>query len=121
MAWYIDWSSPKTAGASMEHFRQYGWYRLNLGDPETRTPHAQGNFPTASGKCEFFSQGAADNGKVVWSSCARSRSGWPRSAACPVAGNPGRSRPRTRSATRSRPAPSVRRCRPRAIREIPRG
>ncbi|GLS46830.1 molybdopterin-containing oxidoreductase family protein [Methylobacterium brachythecii] len=65
MEWYLDWDSPKMAGASMEEFRRTGWYRLNIGDPETRTPHAEGNFPTASGKCEFFSQGALDNGNFV--------------------------------------------------------
>ncbi|GJE56306.1 MULTISPECIES: molybdopterin-containing oxidoreductase family protein [Methylobacterium] len=65
MEWYLDWDSPKMAGASMEHFREQGWYRLNIGDAETRTPHAEGNFPTPSGKCEFFSQGALDNGNFV--------------------------------------------------------
>ncbi|UMY19199.1 molybdopterin-dependent oxidoreductase [Methylobacterium organophilum] len=65
MEWYLDWDSPKMAGASMAHFRAHGWYRLDIGDPETRTPHAEGNFPTASGKCEFYSEAAAANGNFV--------------------------------------------------------
>ena len=65
MEHFIDWSSPKMGGIDMAYFREHGWYRLNLGDPKTRTPHAEGNFPTASGKCEFYSQGAADGGDFV--------------------------------------------------------
>ena len=65
MEWYIDWDSPKMGGIGMDHFREHGWYRLNLGDPQTRTPHAEGNFPTPSGKCEFFSAAAAENGNFV--------------------------------------------------------
>ncbi|HEX8416072.1 MAG TPA: molybdopterin-dependent oxidoreductase [Methylobacterium sp.] len=63
--WYLDWDSPKLGGIDMSHFREHGYYRLNLGDPETRTPHAEGNFPTPSGKCEFFSQSALDAGNFV--------------------------------------------------------
>jgi anaerobic selenocysteine-containing dehydrogenase len=63
--WYLDWDSPKLGGIDMSHFRQHGYYRLNIGDPETRTPHAEGNFPTPSGKCEFFSQAAIDGGNFV--------------------------------------------------------
>ncbi len=65
MEWYLDWESPKLGGISMEHFRQHGWYRLNVGDPETRTPHAEGNFPTPSGKCEFYSEAAVTGGNFV--------------------------------------------------------
>ena len=49
----------------MAYLRKHGWYRLNLGDPKTRTPHGEGNFPTASGKCEFYSEGAAAGGDFV--------------------------------------------------------
>jgi anaerobic selenocysteine-containing dehydrogenase len=65
MEWYIDWSSPKMAGCDMDHFRTVGYWRLAVGDPATRTPHAEGDFPTASGKVEFFSQAAKDNGNFV--------------------------------------------------------
>jgi len=37
-----------------------GWQRLDL--PARYAPFAQGNFPTPSGRCEFFSQRLADQG-----------------------------------------------------------
>jgi anaerobic selenocysteine-containing dehydrogenase len=40
-------------GITLEAIRERGWMRLNL--PETFAPFAEGNFPTASGKCELFS------------------------------------------------------------------
>jgi anaerobic selenocysteine-containing dehydrogenase len=36
-----------------EHVRQTGWQRLDVSS--TYAPFAQGNFPTPSGRCEFFS------------------------------------------------------------------
>lgn len=65
MAWYVDWSSPKMAGCDMDHFRKVGWWRLAVGDPATRTPHAKGDFPTPSGKVEFYSEAAEANGNFV--------------------------------------------------------
>jgi len=65
MEWYIDWSSPKMAGCDMDYFRQHGFWRLAVGDPSTRTPHAEGNFPTPSGKVEFYSEAAATTGNFV--------------------------------------------------------
>jgi anaerobic selenocysteine-containing dehydrogenase len=41
-------------GITLEDLRERGWMRLNL--PETFAPFAEGNFPTASGKCELFSE-----------------------------------------------------------------
>ncbi len=40
-------------GISFESLRKTGWAKLNL--PEKWMPHAEGNFGTASGKCEFYS------------------------------------------------------------------
>jgi anaerobic selenocysteine-containing dehydrogenase len=40
-------------GITLEALRERGWVRLNL--PETFAPFAEGNFPTASGKCELYS------------------------------------------------------------------
>jgi len=65
MDYYLDWQSPKLGGVDMEYFRKHGYYHLNVGDPATRTPHAQGNFPTPSGKCEFYSEAAATGGNFV--------------------------------------------------------
>lgn len=65
MDYYLDWANPKLGGIDMGYFRTHGYYRLNLGDPATRTPHAEGNFPTPSGKCEFFSETAKTVGNFV--------------------------------------------------------
>ncbi|MBL8207447.1 MAG: molybdopterin oxidoreductase family protein [Blastocatellia bacterium] len=40
--------------------KESGWQRLNV--PERYAPFAQGNFPTPSGKCEFFSEALAQQG-----------------------------------------------------------
>jgi anaerobic selenocysteine-containing dehydrogenase len=56
---YIDWNSPACAGIDLDYLRQHGYARLNLGAPDTRAPHQEGNFPTPSGKCEFKSETAA--------------------------------------------------------------
>jgi len=65
MEHYLDWTSPKLGGIDMTYLRTHGFYRLNIGDAGTRTPHAEGNFPTPSGKCEFFSETAATIGNFV--------------------------------------------------------
>ncbi|MBS1812612.1 MAG: molybdopterin oxidoreductase family protein [Acidobacteria bacterium] len=40
--------------------KENGWQRLNV--PERYAPFAEGNFPTPSGKCEFFSEALAKQG-----------------------------------------------------------
>lgn len=59
-----DWSSPALQGITLDILKKDGWKRLNVGLPGERTPHAEGNFKTASGKCEFKSS-AAENGNFV--------------------------------------------------------
>jgi anaerobic selenocysteine-containing dehydrogenase len=44
---------PGNAGISVARLKEQGWQRLAV--PERYAPFAQGNFPTPSGKCEFFS------------------------------------------------------------------
>jgi anaerobic selenocysteine-containing dehydrogenase len=61
---YLDWESPALAGIDMDYFRAHGYARLNVGTPDTRNPHAEGNFPTPSGKCELVASGA-QNGNFV--------------------------------------------------------
>jgi anaerobic selenocysteine-containing dehydrogenase len=51
---------PRARGLSWETLKEKGWQRLNV--PSPFAPFAQGNFPTPSGKCEFFSQTLADQG-----------------------------------------------------------
>jgi len=41
-----DWSSPALKGISLEKLKEVGWMRLNVGAPDKRAPHAQGNFKT---------------------------------------------------------------------------
>jgi anaerobic selenocysteine-containing dehydrogenase len=41
-------------GITLESLSERGWMRLNV--PETYAPFAEGGFPTASGKCELFSE-----------------------------------------------------------------
>ncbi|HEX8177654.1 MAG TPA: molybdopterin oxidoreductase family protein [Pyrinomonadaceae bacterium] len=45
---------PAFKGITLEQIRERGWMRLNV--PETFAPFAEGNFPTASGKCELYSR-----------------------------------------------------------------
>jgi len=56
---FIDWDSPYMKGITLEALKQHGYMRVGIGDKDTRTPHAEGNFPTPSGKCEFKSSAAA--------------------------------------------------------------
>jgi anaerobic selenocysteine-containing dehydrogenase len=53
-AYYINWDDPKMGGIDMEHFKTHGYYKIDVGPADTRTPHKDGNFPTPSGKVEFL-------------------------------------------------------------------
>ena len=61
----IDWDHPALDGIDMDLLRREGYARLNVGDPNSRAPHAEGNFPTPSGKCEFVSSRAAQGNLVL--------------------------------------------------------
>ncbi len=61
---FHDWEAPALQGITYEKLEEVGWMRLNVGTPDTRAPHAEGNFPTPSGKCEFKS-GLAEGGNFV--------------------------------------------------------
>lgn len=54
------WDHPRLQGVSFEEMKGRGWQRLNV--PERFAPFAEGNFPTPSGKCEFFSETLAKQG-----------------------------------------------------------
>src|SRR5947207_9032802 len=47
-------TDPRAQGIDWETLKKEGWRRLNV--PEAFAPFAQGNFPTPSGKCEFYSE-----------------------------------------------------------------
>ena len=51
---YIDWNAPACEGIDLDYLRNNGFARLNVGTKDNRAPHKEGNFPTASGKCEFL-------------------------------------------------------------------
>lgn len=51
---YVKWDAPQMGGVGMEHFRRYGYFHLAVGTPDDRLPHANGNFPTPSGKVELL-------------------------------------------------------------------
>jgi anaerobic selenocysteine-containing dehydrogenase len=55
---YVQWDAPQMAGKDMAYFRKHGYFHLNVGTADDRLPHAQGNFPTPSGKVEFLLNGA---------------------------------------------------------------
>jgi len=65
MAEAFDWSAPAMEGISLESLRQSGWARLNLPSADQYAPHAEGNFPTPSGKVEFRSSIAEQAGNPV--------------------------------------------------------
>jgi anaerobic selenocysteine-containing dehydrogenase len=60
-----DWASPQMQGITLDLLKEKGYMRLNVGDPDKRVPHAEGNFKTPSGKCEFKSSMAANGDFVV--------------------------------------------------------
>jgi anaerobic selenocysteine-containing dehydrogenase len=55
---YVKWDAPQMAGIDLEYFRRHGYFHLAVGTPDDRLPHANGNFPTPSGKVEFLVKGA---------------------------------------------------------------
>lgn len=61
----LDWTHPAMQGITMDLLKQKGWARLAVGTPETYLPHAEGNFLTPSGKCEFKASMAAGGNFVL--------------------------------------------------------
>ena len=61
----LDWNAPAVAGITIDSLRQRGFARLNVGAPDQRTPHAEGQFLTPSGKCQFKSPLAAAGSFVL--------------------------------------------------------
>ena len=61
----INWDAPVMQGITMEDFKRDGYAHLNVGTPDTRLPHAKGNFPTPSGKAELKTSAAAGGNFVA--------------------------------------------------------
>jgi anaerobic selenocysteine-containing dehydrogenase len=60
-----DWKAPALSGVDLDVLKRDGYARLKVGTPDTFAPHAEGNFPTASGKTEFVSSMAARGNFVL--------------------------------------------------------
>lgn len=56
----ISSNHDRMRGIDFEKLKINGWQRLNL--PERYAPFAEGNFPTPSGKCEFYSKRMEEQG-----------------------------------------------------------
>ena len=56
----LESPNPRMQGITLEELKERGWMRLNV--PAAFAPFAEGNFPTPSGKCEFFSETLAKQG-----------------------------------------------------------
>ena len=56
----LDTTHERMRGVTFDELRERGWMRLNV--PRPFVPYAEGNFPTPSGKCEFFSARLAEMG-----------------------------------------------------------
>jgi len=61
----VDWSSPALEGIDLDYLKRHGHARLKVGAPESFAPHAQGNFPTPSGKTEFVASMAGGGNFVI--------------------------------------------------------
>lgn len=61
----MDWGSPALQGITMELLREKGYARLNLPSNEQFAPHANGGFPTPSGKVELLASMAAGGNFVL--------------------------------------------------------
>lgn len=55
---YVAWDSPACEGIDLDHLREHGFAHLKVGTKDDRAPHKQGNFPTPTGKCMFYVEGA---------------------------------------------------------------
>ena len=55
---YVAWDSPACEGIDLDYLREHGFARLNVGTRDNRAPHKAGNFPTPTGKCMFYVEGA---------------------------------------------------------------
>ena len=61
----LDWTNPVLQGITLEDVKAKGYARLSMPAPDDWAPHREGNFPTASGKCEFKSTLAGGGNFVV--------------------------------------------------------
>jgi anaerobic selenocysteine-containing dehydrogenase len=60
----LDWDSPMLKGQSFAKLQAEGTLRISVPEPDRYAPHAHGDFPTPSGKCEFVSELGVKDGFV---------------------------------------------------------
>ena len=60
----MHWSHPSLEGITLESLKATGWARLSIPSPDEYAPHAEGGFPTPSGRCELKAS-MADGGDFV--------------------------------------------------------
>jgi hypothetical protein len=53
---------PACEGYDLAYMREHGFAKLKVGTKDDRAPHKNGNFPTPTGKCMFYVEGA----KTLW-------------------------------------------------------
>lgn len=61
----LDWEAPLLKGKSWDELESEGFIRVNVSEKDEYLPHAKGNFPTPSGKCEFVSALGEKNGFIA--------------------------------------------------------
>lgn len=61
----LDWDAPSMQGITMELLEARGYARLNLPAADVYAPHAEGGFPTPSGKVEMKASMAAGGNFVL--------------------------------------------------------
>jgi len=60
---FFDTNHPYMQGITFEYLKKNGWARLKI--PKPFLPHAQGDFGTPSGKCEFYSASLENTGMAL--------------------------------------------------------
>lgn len=61
----MDWANPALQGITLESLKDKGYARLNLPPHDQFAPHAEGKFPTPSGKVELLASMAAGGNFVL--------------------------------------------------------
>lgn len=61
----VDWDSPAMQGITLAQLQEHGYARLNVPPADVWAPHAQGGFPTPSGKVELMASMAAHGNFVL--------------------------------------------------------
>jgi anaerobic selenocysteine-containing dehydrogenase len=61
----FHWSHPRLEGITLESLKETGWARLSMPSADEYAPHAEGGFPTPSGRCELKASMAEGGDFVV--------------------------------------------------------